>query len=89
MADTPVPTSLTESFLKIFDAVTDAGKSFTIQNNTLVDIVFLKKGTVPVAGAKGLILGAGLAGAVLDVSDDVYFRATNSRGSTLTVDERA
>jgi len=87
MADTVV-TSLTESFLKIFDAVTDLGKSFTIQNNTLVDIVFLKKDTVPVAGEKGLILGAGKAGAVLDVSEDVYFRATNSRGAILTSDER-
>lgn len=88
MADTIV-TPLTESFLKIFDAAADAGKSFTLQNNTFIDIVFLKKGTVPVAGEKGLILGAGISGAVLDVSDDVYFRAANSKGTTLIIDERS
>lgn len=89
MSDTPIPIPLTETFLKVFDAVTDAGKSFTIQNNTSVVIVFLKKATVPPDTERGLHLYKGEAGAVLNISDDVYFRATNSTGSRLTLDERS
>lgn len=87
MVDT-VTIPLGISFTKIFDATTDAGKSFTIQNISLIPIRFLKKSTAPLDTEKGLVLGADQVGAVLDISDDVYFRATNSRGANLVTDQR-
>ena len=64
MADTVI-LPLTETFVKVFDATADAGKSFTIQNTSLVPIVFLAKSTTPAFKEVGFILGADKSGAVV------------------------
>ena len=88
MADTQT-TTLTQSFTKVFDATTNLAESYTIQNNSTVPITFLKKSTTPADTERGLYLYKGEDGSVLDISDDVYFRATNSNGATLTFDLRS
>lgn len=83
MADSiKLPLSLT--FVKVFDSTTNSGESYTIQNNTTVPITYVLSSSTPEAGATGFQLDKGVSGAILDISDDIYFRAMNERGSTLT-----
>ncbi len=87
MADTTF-FALTDAFSLIFDGTTDAGKNFTVQNLGGSDVFLQKKATVPANTEFGLLFLPRVPGAVLDITDDIYARASVGGTATLVTDER-
>lgn len=88
MTDT-VQVKLNKSYKKIFDATTNAGESYTIQNTTSIPIHYFARDTTPDdSDEDGFILYAHKSGAIEDISDDIYFKASQAIGATLTYDLR-